>query len=59
MDLNFNKTEAEVAKSIGMSLQGLKKMRIAGVVPKTVYRKFGYRTLRYSQLLFDKWAKSI
>jgi DNA-binding transcriptional MerR regulator len=55
MTFVFNATRAEAASTLGISPETIKKWEKTGKIPPHVYKKFGYKTLRYCLSLLADW----
>jgi hypothetical protein len=53
--LLFDATERIAASSLGISLETLRKRRLAGKVPTHCYVKYGYKCVRYCLSLLQDW----
>jgi hypothetical protein len=53
--LSFNATERIAAAALGISLETLRKRRLAGKVPTHCYVKYGYKCVRYCLPLLRDW----
>ena len=55
MILNFDTSEKEAARTIGIAPDTLKRDRLDGKIPSYVYTKFGYKRIRYCLPLLRDW----
>jgi hypothetical protein len=53
--LFFNATERIAAAALGISLETLRKRRLAGKIPPHCYIKHGYKCIRYCLPLLRDW----